>query len=172
MVKQHSLAATVARKFSSFRSFPLLDQLLMPVVFALLGMARVTILIAPLRYYARFLGQYRQTEIYTPVLTSHQIQRARRLGRIVRATAKVTPWESLCLVQALVASVLLRMVRIPYILHFGLAKNLDPTRPDPMNAHAWVTAGSVSVTGGQGLFHFTVVGSYVSPLLTKSIIYE
>ena len=157
------------RKWRSFWKFPLLDKMVIPIVFILLGLARIIILAVPFRYYANLLGQYRRTEIFTPVLATPQIEWARRIGRIVRATAKITPWESLCLVQALVASVLLRTMKLPYILHFGLAKNIDTEDIEPMKAHAWVTAGCVAVTGGRSLFKFTVVGSYVAPYLNEDV---
>lgn len=155
------------RKLRSFWKFPLVDKLLVPIIFMLLGIARAAILVLPFRFYAGLLGQYRQTEVFTPVLVSSEVARARRIGRIVRSTAYVTPWESLCLVQALVASLLLRLLNLPYILHFGLAKNTDPKDKEPMKAHAWVTAGPVAVTGGRSLSKFTVVGSYVAPCLER-----
>jgi hypothetical protein len=158
-----SFLSRLWRKWHTFLAFPLSDKLLVPVVFMLLGLSRLVILTIPFRYYARFLGEYQKTDIFTPVLTTEQNQRVRRIGHIVRATAKITPWESLCLVQAMVASVLLRWWHIPYILHFGLAKNTEPTDNDPMKAHAWVTAGTAAVTGGRSLFNFTIVGTYVSP---------
>lgn len=161
-----SRTAVLLRKWRSFQRFPLLDKLMIPVVFILLGIARAAILLLPFRYYSRFLGENRQTDIFTPLLTPQQVNRSRRIGRAIRATAKITPWESLCLVQALVASILLRIAGLPYILHFGLAKNHDPSDPNAMKAHAWITAGQASVTGGRSLFKFAVVGSYVSPLLS------
>lgn len=161
--------ALLLRKLRSFGQFPLVDKLLFPLVFVLLGLARAAILLLPFRSYSRLFGLYHQTGTFTPVLTSPEVVRVRRVGRIVRATANVTPWESLCLVQALVASLLLRFLGLPYILHFGLAKNTDPQEQEaePMKAHAWVTAGPIAVTGGRSLSKFTVVGSYVAPCLNR-----
>lgn len=153
------------RKGRTFLSWPLPDQLLVPFVWLLLGLARAIILFIPFRRFAGWLGQSAKTLACTPVITPTQRNRALRLGRIVRASAKITPWESLCFPQAIVACVLLRAVGIPYIMHFGLAKNDDPADKEPMKAHAWVTSGPVAVTGGRGnLFKFTVVGSYISPV--------
>lgn len=131
--------------------------------------ARAIILFIPFRYFSRELGQSAKTITYTPVLDASQTIRARHIGQVVRATAKVTPWESVCFSQALVACLLLRISAIPYIMHFGLAKNPDATDEDQMKAHAWVTAGSVAVTDGRhNLFKFTVVASYIAPLLHES----
>ena len=153
-------------KCRAFLKLPLGDQVLVPLVWLMLGIARVTILVIPFRYFSCWLGQSAKTMTYTPVLSTPHAARARRIGHVVRATANVTPWESVCFPQALVACLLLRTSGIPYIMHFGLAKNPDDTGEDPMKAHAWVTAGPVAVTGGRhNLFKFTVVGSYLSPLL-------
>lgn len=159
--------STLKRKWKTFSRFPLLDQLLVPVIFVLLGLSRLIILFIPFRHYTRLFGSYRKNKIFTPLLSPRQTSFASRIGRLIRSTATVTPWQSLCLVQALVASVLLRFAGVPYILHFGLAKNKDTNDADPMKAHAWVTAGRISVTGGKSLFKFSVVGSYVSGLTNK-----
>jgi hypothetical protein len=155
---------TLLRKLKSFLRLPLFEKLLIPIVFILLGFARLAILTIPFRYYARLLGIYQQADIFIPLLTTEQAQWANRIGRVIRSTATITPWQSLCLVQALVASCLLRLVQIPYVLHFGLANNVAPDASDPMKAHAWVSAGMFAITGGRSLFKFTVVGTYVSPI--------
>lgn len=154
------------RKGRSFLKLSLGEQLLIPLVWLMLGLARLAILTLPFRYFSSWLGQHAKVTTFTPVLSAAETRRARQVGRVVRATANVTPWESLCFPQALVASLLLRVAGIPYIMHFGLAKNIDPNEKDPMKAHAWVTAGSIAVTGGRNnVFQFAVVGTYLSPLL-------
>jgi hypothetical protein len=154
------------RKSQAFLKLSFSDQVLVPVTWLMLGIARATILVIPFRYFSGWLGQSAKTMTYTPVLDVAETTHARRIGHVVRATAKVTPWQSVCFPQALVACLLLRMAGIPYIMHFGLAKNPNDTGEDPMKAHAWVTAGPVAVTGGRrNLLKFTVVGSYLSPIL-------
>lgn len=161
-----NVLAIAWRKVRSFLKLPFSSKVLVPLVWLLLALARAIILLIPFRYFSTWLGQSAKTVTYTPTLTSVQVQRAKRLGQVVRATANVTPWESVCFPQALVACWLLRLMGIPYIMHFGLAKNTDPDESEPMKAHAWVTAGPVAVTGGRNnLFKFTVVASYTSPLL-------
>jgi hypothetical protein len=155
-----ALYNAIRRKQRTYRSWPLADQCAMPLILILLGLMRITILCLPYRWYAAILGEYRQTEIFTPVLTSEQVQQARRIGRLVRATANITPWQSLCLVQALTATILLHQYQLPYIMHFGLAKEQRPESANPLQAHAWVTAGPIAVTGGHSLQQFTVVGTY------------
>lgn len=157
------------RKWKAFLKYSFGEQLLVPVVFVLLALARLIILLIPFRHYSRLLGEYAKTDMYTPILSTAQIDKARRLGRVVRVTATITPWDSLCLVQALVACLLLRLTNIPYIMHFGLERNKGFSGDKPMNAHAWVVTGAVAVTGGRSLPTFTVVGSYVSPQLVNKL---
>lgn len=152
------------RKIKSFISLPLVDQLAFPWIWLLLGLARVVILVVPFRVFSSWLGVYSKVNVYTPDITMIQTRKARRLGCLVRASATVTPWESACFPRALVACFLLRLVGVPYVMHFGLAKNTNSSSEDPMKAHAWVIAGPVSVTGGEGL-EYSVVASYISPLL-------
>jgi len=164
------MLAVLWRKWRSFLKLPFKSQILIPLVWLLLGLARAIILLLPFRFFSAWLGNSAKTTIYTPVLLPIQLNRAKSLGQVVRATANITPWESLCFPQALVACLLLRISGIPYIMHFGLARNTEPDCDDPMKAHAWVTAGAVAVTGGRNnLFKFTVVGSYTSPLLAEGL---
>ena len=154
---------TIRHKLRTVGRWPLRDRLLIPVVWVILGLARAAILTLPFRGYARFLGQAVGVEKFTPLLTPEQTAQARRIRRLVESTAKYTPWESKCLVQALVAAVLLQRVRVPYMLYFGLAKNKQPEANDPLSAHAWISAGAVPVTGKRSMGRFAVVGSYVFP---------
>lgn len=162
MNRLKTLYRTAQRKFRTYRRWPLLDQCSMPLIFILLGLMRATILCLPYRWYSSILGDYRQTMLFTPILTPAQIMRTRRIGRLVRATAEITPWQSLCFVQALTAAIVLRLRHLPYIMHFGLAKDPRPEAIRPMQAHAWITAGPIAVTGGRSLHQFTVVGTYSS----------
>lgn len=147
-------------KLQTVRRWPLSDQLKIPLVWVLLGLARAAILGLPFRWYAPLFGQSVGLAVFTPVLTAAQTIHARRIRRLLESTAKYTPWESKCLAQAIVAVVLLRWAAIPYSLHFGLAKHSLPKTNAVRDAHAWVTAGAVAVTGGQSWFRFVVVGSY------------
>jgi hypothetical protein len=151
----------VGRKLQTVWGLPLVDQLQIPLVWVMLGLARATILRLPFRWYARLLGRSVGVQVFTPLLTEEQTARARRIRRLVENTAKYTPWESKCLVQAMVAALLLQRAAIPYILHFGLAKHHAPQADTLMNAHAWVTAGAVAVTGGRSLQRFVVVGGTI-----------
>lgn len=62
-----------------------------------------------------------------------------------------TPWESKCLVRALIARDLLKEKKIPCTLYLGVGK-----LEERMIAHAWIRAGQMYVTGGNGKDYATV----------------
>jgi len=79
--------------------------------------------------------------------TTHQLARARAVGRAVRHAAARTPWTSDCYPQALTARLLLRGARVPHTVVFGVRRS----ERGELRAHAWVTVGpdaEVTVTGG------------------------
>ncbi|MDF1646739.1 MAG: lasso peptide biosynthesis B2 protein [Legionellaceae bacterium] len=61
-------------------------------------------------------------------------------------TTRYTPWTLTCLTQALIAKGWCRYYQIPYLLFIGIDKT--PTHLSQREAHAWVTAGPISITGG------------------------
>ncbi len=54
------------------------------------------------------------------------------------------------------AAVLLTLHRVPYSLFLGV----DRSATLGFSAHAWVSAGRVSVTGGSGFGEWVVVGCF------------
>lgn len=72
----------------------------------------------------------------------------------VRAAARRLPWHPVCLPQALTAQWMLRRRGVPSTLYLGV----DPgSRYD---AHAWVRAGRLIVTGGPLRPEFVVVSTF------------
>ena len=72
----------------------------------------------------------------------------------VARVARRVPWESKCLVQAMVAQRLLRDYRLQSTLYLGVGRNLE--EDGAMVAHAWVRCGSYAVCGGTGDGYGTV----------------
>jgi len=145
------------RKARSFLRLPWADQALFFGVYGLLGLARLAILTLPFCWISPWLGESVQLAGRSPLLNPGQARAARRAGRLVRMAARYTPWESKCLAQAMVAKFLLVGWRVPYAFYFGVAR--DPR--EGMKAHAWVCAGPVYVTGGNGFASYAVVSVYV-----------
>ena len=67
--------------------------------------------------------------------------------RVARVSLRV-PWETKCLVQAMVAQRLLRDYGIGSTLYLGVAR--DKEADNKMVAHSWVRTGPYSVCGGTG----------------------
>lgn len=72
----------------------------------------------------------------------------------IRAVARRLPWHPVCLPQALTAQWMLRRRGVTSTLYLGIAPG---SRYD---AHAWVRAGSLIVTGGPLRPEFVVVSTF------------
>lgn len=132
----------------------------LPVAWVLLGLCRLALLLVPLRRLAALLGTPIDDAPWVPLLSSRQRWRAARLGRAVRLAARVAPWRADCMPQALCARLLLGLWRIPCALFLGVARGPDGA----LLAHAWLAAGPVAVTGGDGFGGFQVIVGYVTPV--------
>ena len=77
-------------------------------------------------------------------------------NRVARVARRV-PWESKCLVQAMVAQRLLRGYGIRSTLYLGVGRDKDDN--NKMIAHAWVRSGPYIVCGGSGE-SFAVVAKF------------
>lgn len=91
-----------------------------------------------------------------PVPTVNDTDHDRHIKQVrwaIQAVCKRLPkhWQPTCLMQAIAAQHLLGKHRIPHQVFFGVAP-VDPNtnRPQTMlsiNAHAWLQAGTIIVTG-------------------------
>ena len=132
--------------------------LLLPT-WLLLGLARLAVLTVPFRWIAPWLGQQAGTTPVVPPVTDGQADMALAIGRSIRIAACYTPWDSLCQPQALVARFWLARYGIPCVVNYGVKRN----DAGGLDAHAWVCAGPVAVTGGDAGQDFTVVRSFIEP---------
>ena len=148
--------AVLARKWRSFASYTSTTRWLFPVAFVLLGAARLTILLLPFRLYARWLG--RRDDSRAASAAPADTQTAMDIARAVRAAAGITPWQSICLPQALAAVTLLRAFGLAYTAHLGVARGRSLDKP--MEAHAWVRSGDVVLTGAGEIGRYAVVATY------------
>lgn len=125
----------------------------------LCGIARVAIFTRPLSRLSPYFGKFYQTAILSTILSNEAWQQAQRIGRAVRMAAKYTPWDSSCLTQAMVAAFWCRRFKVPHVFYIGFTKSADPRKR--FEGHAWLMAGPIAVTGGQGRLNYTVVSTYV-----------
>jgi hypothetical protein len=76
--------------------------------------------------------------------------------------ARVSPLRSDCLPQALAAAMLCRWLMAPVALHLGVRRETKGQALRPLEAHAWVTAGPVAVSGGDGFESLVAVACFLS----------
>lgn len=112
-------------------------------IFILLGFFQVIIWVVPFRIYARRLENN-----FKIMPKNHNEARAngyaRLIGRLVGRIARITPWPSKCLVQAMAVKLLLRRFKIANEMLIGVA--LDDKQK--LTAHAWVNVTDITVVGG------------------------
>lgn len=88
------------------------------------------------------------------VQDAEAVKAADEIRWAVQAAAANLPWKPVCLPQAVAAQWMLRRRGIRSTLYLGV----DPGRQ--LDAHAWVRAGEVVVTGGEGKDRFVVVSTF------------
>ena len=132
------------------------ERLLLLEAFALLGVARVLVLTIPFRWLAKTLGE-RMRESTLEVKPA-DLRHARLVGQAVRSAANNTPWQSVCLPQAVTGQWMLKRRNISATLYLGVAK--AEAKPGQLAAHAWLRCGGTILTGGAGHRQFTVVAAF------------
>lgn len=148
------------RKLRTLGSFNRRQLLWLLPLYLLSGLMRLALLVLPFRWIAPWLGQHHANMTMTLLVTEEQENLSRRMGSVIRTLSKYTPWESKCLVQAMLARIVLGYYGIPHVIYLGVNQSGPPE--NPMNAHAWVSAGRCFVTGGNSFRQFGVVSSFVN----------
>jgi hypothetical protein len=127
--------------------------------FLSLAAARIAVSRIPFRRIAPGLGR-RMAE--SPETTStNQQARVAAIGWSLRSAARVAPWHSTCLVQALAGKWMLRRRRLASTLYLGVDRGVE----NWLDAHAWLRYGSQILTGGGNLSRFRVIASFAEDWL-------
>lgn len=134
------------------------ERLYLILIWLLLGVCRLAQRFKCWSLPFKVMGVDRTRETWVPILSNQERSRAARIGKRIRRVAPHTPWLSNCLPQALAAWVMLGLCRIPRCLCIGVRR--DPIT-GALNAHAWVVADRVAVTGGSGFDTHMVIASFV-----------
>ena len=144
------------RKIKIFVKMDLKTKGMVMKVYILTGIYRFKMLYIPFSKLAKKIGQQglESTEVYNEALHDY----IKKVRKVVMMTSKNTPWESLCLVQALTAQNLLNKKKISSTLYLGLAKD-ENNKPI---AHAWIKHGGKVVVGEKGMGRFSVVARFGS----------
>lgn len=157
------MANTVTSWFQSMRTAPAkwrrrnsTERLLLLEACTLLGIARLLVLTIPFRWLARTLGRHMQ--VSPPDAPAAELELAKLIGQAVRSAAGNTPWESVCLPQAVAGQWMLKRRGIAGTLYLGVAKT--DAGAEQLAAHAWLRCGDQILTGGAGHRQFTVVSTF------------
>jgi hypothetical protein len=132
------------------------ERVLLIEAFLLLGVARLAILVLPFKWLAFSLGKQR-TESPRRI-SPEDAQKALMIGQAIRSAASHTPWESVCLPQAVVAQWMLKQHHISGTLYLGVAK--EEAKPEKIAAHAWLRCGEAILTGAANHQQFVVVATF------------
>ncbi len=122
----------------------------------MLGIARLLVLTIPFRWLAPSLGEPKRES--DTEMAPGEIRMARIIGQAIRSAAGNTPWQSVCLPQAVAAQWMLKRRRIAATLYLGLAR--PGKDADQLTAHAWLRCGQIILTGAPGHRKFTVVATF------------
>lgn len=133
-----------------------IERLLLLEAFALLGVARLLVVSTPFRWLAASLGERMKES--SPEVTPDDLHLARLVGQAVRSAASNTPWESVCLPQAVAGQWMLKRRGIAATLYLGAMK--ADNKPEQLAAHAWLRCGDIILTGAAGHRQFTVVATF------------
>ena len=125
------------------------EKFLFIEAFFLTGLMRAKILKVPFNKLKEELGTYNTESADDVVLGDYKI--ARIVRNVVVTISKFTPWESLCLVQAMTVQRMLKKRGISTTIYLGVNKENKN-----MVAHAWIRCGQMFVTGGDGSGYATV----------------
>ena len=124
--------------------------------------ARLALIFVPFPRLARHLGSFvpptdpRVLQTKT-VVAGGQALLAEDIGWAVTRAARYLPFKAVCLPQAMAARVMLRRRGVDSVMHFGAAKGTEK----PFDAHAWLDAAGVEVTGYPVAAQFAEIGCFV-----------
>jgi hypothetical protein len=110
--------------------------------------ARLALIVMPFPRLARRLGTFvpptdPRAMPAKMATADEQAPLAQEIGWAVTRAARYVPFRAVCLPQAMAARVMLRRRGVPSVMHFGAAKGTAK----PLDAHAWLDAAGVEVTG-------------------------
>ena len=109
-------------------------------------LARLALVFVPFPKLARRLGDFvppGDRRVLAARVPAPQAALAEEVGWAVTRAARHVPFKAVCLPQAMAAQAMLRRRGIASVMHFGAARGSDK----PLDAHAWLDAAGVEVTG-------------------------
>lgn len=137
--------SVLRRKLRTARHMRRADRALALEAAIALTVARLRSGLFPFKRFARQLGGLKPPHSRTtvPALRPEEAEAVRKVRWAIAAVAPWMPFKALCLQQAVAARAMLARRGIASILHLGVG---DPTG-SKLEAHAWLDAGELTVTG-------------------------
>jgi len=125
-------------------------------------LARLSLIIIPFRHVGRYLGTFVRASDRRVVEGQSdrswtETQLAAEIGWAVTRAARYAPFRAVCLPQAMAARFMLKRRGVESVLHLGVRKGIDK----PFEAHAWLDAAGVQVTGYPESIAFTEIARVV-----------
>jgi hypothetical protein len=129
---------------------------------AWLLLARMALIFIPFPRLARRLGAFVAPSDARALQarskgSREQIELAEEVGWAVTRSARYIPFKAVCLPQAMAARIMLKRRGVSSALHFGAGRGQDK----PLDAHAWLDAAGVEVTGYPVAKGFAEIGCFV-----------
>ena len=129
-------------------------QLMFIEVFFLSGIYRFMVLYLPFKSIKRQLGKHKTESTYELSVDEYRV--AKEIREIVLLVCKYTPWESKCLIRAMLVQHFLKHKKIATTIYLGVNKD----DLNNMKAHAWIRCGEMIVTGQYEKDHFIQVAYF------------
>jgi hypothetical protein len=152
----------IRRRLRRFRELDDRRRALLAEAVAYLLAARLALIFIPFPRLARRLGALvpptdpRTTPARTATAPD-EAQLAADIGWAVTCAARYVPFKAVCLPQAMAARAMLERRGVKSVMHFGAAKGMDK----PLDAHAWLDAAGVEVTGYPVAANFAEIACFV-----------
>ena len=152
----------IRRLLLRFRQVDNRRRALLAEAAAYLFAARLALIFIPFPRLARHLGAFvppadaRATQAATTIVADQALL-AEDVGWAVTRAARYVPFRAVCLPQAMAARVMLKRRGVKSVMHFGAAKGTDKL----LEAHAWLDAAGVEVTGYPVAENFAEIACFV-----------
>lgn len=122
--------------------------------------SRLALILIPFPVLARRLGAFvkpADARAMQPEALPEHAALAGEIGWAVTRAARYVPFKAVCLPQAMAARAMLSRRGVKSILHFGAARGKEK----PLDAHAWLDAAGVEVTGYPVANEFAEIACFV-----------
>lgn len=125
-------------------------------------LARLALVLIPFPWLARHLGAFVPPEKARAMqadwpCSPDSVATAEIVGWAVTRAARHVPFKAVCLPQAIAARIMLKRRGVASVMHFGAARG----ETKPLDAHAWLDAAGVEVTGYPVARQFAEIACFV-----------